>query len=200
MAAGALIPIEKLVRCEMVPATQQTKRWGSSGNSVIGVTGPTRWRLIVETERLTMPEARIWSTWLMDRWDRGETFTAFNLFRVRPQGQLGTADGAIGLTVDAANSELDLTGVGTYVAKVGDFVSYRTAAAGYWVGQVRDDAEAATGAVTLKVSPRPLPKHATPAVRRVQALGEFEITTDPFPFEDYVGRTLSFEAMQVIRD
>lgn len=200
MAAGALIPTNKLVRCEFTLVPFKTRRMGNSGASQEVKNGPSRWKLIVETERNDLADARIWTPFLNDRRDRGETFTAFNLFRVKGAGALGTADGSIGLTVDEANWELDLTGCGAYVAKKGDFISYRTANSGYYCGEIREDATAVAGAVTVKVNPQPLPKHATPAVRRVQALAEFELTTDPGPFEDYVGRSLAFEAMQVIRD
>lgn len=200
MAAGALIPIHKLVRCEFHLVPQKTQRMGVSGASVQVFLGPTRIGLVVETERLTLADARAWSPWLNDRIHRGETFTAFNLWRVNPAGALGTADGSIGLTVEIPDSELHLTGVGAYAAKAGDWVSYRTANSGYWAGEVREDATAVAGAVTLKVNPEPVAPHpTTPAVRRVQALAEFELTTPVGPFEDYVWRTLSFEAMSVLR-
>ena len=55
-------------------------------------------------------------------------------------------------------------------------------------------------ASNIPMIPRPLAKHATtPAVRRVQALGEFELATPLEPFEDYTNRQLSFEATQVLR-
>lgn len=200
MAAGALIPIHGLVRCEFHLIPQKTQRMGAAGASVQVFTGPTKIGLVVETVRLTLAHGRSWSTWLNDRSHRGETFTAFNLWRVNGAGALGTADGSIGLTVDIPNSELDLTGVGAYAAKVGDWISYRTAANGYWAGEVREDATASGGNVTVKVNPTPVAKHATtPAVRRVQALAEFELTTPVGPFEDYVGRMLSFEAISVPR-
>lgn len=202
MATGALIPTEGLVRCEFGPLVPHgNQRMGASGNSQRVKHGPSRWPLFVETVRLSLAQARIWSAWMNDRLERGETFTAFNLFRVNPAGALGTADGSIGLTVDEANSELDLTGCGAYVASVGDFISYRTAANGYYCGEIREAASAVAGAVTVKVNPQPLPKHASAhAVRRVQALAEFEPPINLPPFEDYVGRSLAFEAMQVIRD
>lgn len=200
MAAGALIPTAKLVRCEFSLAPQKTRRMGSVGPSIEVHSGPTKIVLTVETARLTLADGRTWSPFLNDRIHRGETFTAFNLWRVNPAGALGTADGSIGLTVDTPNSELDLTGVGAYAAKAGDWISYRTAANGYWAGEIREDATASAGNITVKVNPTPTAKHASaPAVRRVQALAEFELTTDLGPFEDYVGRTLQFEAMQVVR-
>lgn len=200
MAAGALIPIHKLVRCEFHLVPQKTQRMGAAGASVQVFAGATRVGLIVETERLSIADGRAWSPWLNDRSHRGETFTAFNLWRVNPAGAVGTPDGSIGLTVDIPNSELDLTGTGAYAAKAGDWVSYRTANNGYWAGEVREDATASGGNVTLKVNPEPVAKHASaPAVRRVQALAEFELTTPVGPFEDYVGRTLSFEAISVLR-
>ena len=166
MAAGALIPTNKLVRCEFTLVPFKTRRMGNSGNSVEVKTGPSRWMLRVETERLTILDGRTWSPFLNDRRDRGETLTAYNLFRANPAGAIGTADGSIGLTVDEANWELDLTGCGAYVASVGDFISYRTAANGYYCGEIREAATASGGNVTVKVNPQPLPKHASaPAVR-----------------------------------
>jgi hypothetical protein len=200
MAAGALIPTNKLIRCEFFLIPDKTQRMGGVGASVQVFAGPTRIGLAVETERLNLTDGRTWSPFLNDRAHRGETFTAFNLWRVNGAGALGTADGSIGLTVDTPNSELDLTGCGAYVAKAGDWISYRTANNGYWAGEIREDATAVAGAVTVKVNPEPVAKHAsTPAVRRVQALCEFELTTPVGPFEDYVGRTLSFEAISVPR-
>ena len=200
MAAGAMIPIHGLVRMEFTLQPQQTRRMGSSGNSVIGVTGPSVWRLSVNTVRLRLEEARVWSAWLNDRKERGETFLAWNLYRILPYGPLGAPDGpTVGVVVDAANSQLQLTNVGAYVATEGDFISYRTAGNGYYAGEVAAPALASGGNITVKVNPRPLPANPTPSVRRVQALAEFELTTDPGPFEDYVTRSLAFEAMQVLR-
>ncbi len=200
MAAGALIPTLGLVRSEFFLKPQKTTRMGAAGASVRVETGPTKIGLIIETTRLTLAHARTWSPWLNDRIHRGETFTAFNLWRGFPAGAIGTADGSIGLTVDIPNSELDLTGSGSYVASAGDWISYRTAADGYWAGEIREAATAVAGAVTVKVNPTPVAKHASaPAVRRVQALAEFELTADPGPFEDYIGRALILEAMQVLR-
>jgi len=200
MAAGELIRTEGLLKAEWNLVPNQSRRMKNSGNSIVGVFGPSEWKLTVETRRLSMAEARLWSVWIDDRKEFAFTFTAFRLFRVNPQGALGTPDGSIGLAVDDVNSELDLTGTGAYVATKGDMISYRTANNGYYAGQIREDATAVAGAVTVKVSPRPLAKHATvPAVRRVQALAEFELTTDPGGFEDYIQRGVSFEAMQVPR-
>lgn len=200
MAAGALIPTLGLVRCEFYLIPQKTRRMGSVGGSIEAHSGPTRIGLVVETVRLTLAHARVWSPFINDRIHRGETFTAFNLWRVNGAGALGTADGSIGLTVDEANSQLDLTGTGAYAAKAGDWISYRTADNGYWAGEIREDAAASSGNVTVKVNPTPVPKHASaPAVRRVQALAEFDLSTDLGPFEDYVGRALQFEAIQVVR-
>lgn len=203
MAAGALIPTNKLVRCEFVLTPYKTRRMGASGNSVEGFFGPSRWRLFVETERLTMDDARVWSPWLNDRRDLGHTFTAFNLFRVNPKVPipLDAPDGDLSVLVVPAFSAIVLDDVGTWQAKAGDFISYRTLANGYYAGEVMQDSDAPDdGELPIALRPLPPAVHATtPAVRRTQALAEFELTTDPGPFEDYVGRTLSFEAMQVIR-
>lgn len=200
MSAGELILTDGILSIDMSLAPMQTSRMGSSGNSIKGVTGPTRWRLVAETVFLTMAEARLWDAWLANRIHHGETFTAWRWARLNPQGALGTADGSIGLTVDAANNELDLTGCGAYVASKGDMISYRTDVNGYYLGMIQAPATAVSGNVTVSVIPKPLAKHASaPAVRRTQALGEFELTTIVDPFDDYTNRSLRFEAMQVLR-
>lgn len=204
MSAGELILSHGVLKMDMALVPMQTMRMGASGNSIRGVLGPSRWRLDVETTYLSKPNARLWDAWLANRVHLGETFTAWRPLRLAPAGALGTADGSIGLTVDAPNSELDLTGVGAYVASKGDMISYRTDVDGYYLGMITADVSAAAGAITVPVIPRPLAKHAsTPAVRRVQALGEFELTSTIDPFDDYTlnagGRRLRFQAMQVLR-
>jgi hypothetical protein len=201
MSAGEIIPTDALLNMTVGPIIpMQTTRMGSSGNSIKGVTGPSRWPLRVETAFLTEAEARVWGPWLDRRIHHGYTFTAWNLMTINPAGALGTPDGSIGLTVDAANNELDLTGCGAYVASVGDFISYRTDVNGYFLGRIQAAATAVAGAVTVQVVPKPLAKHAsTPAVRRVQALGEFELVNQPERFDDYTNRRVIFEALQVLR-
>lgn len=201
MSAGELIPTDGLETMDMVPLPTQTGRMGASGNSVRGFLGPTRWRLIVRTApMLSQEEARVWDPWIWNRIEFGETFTAWRLNRINPAGALGTPDGSIGLSVNKAASQITLTGTGAYVAKKGDMISYRTDKNGYYLGQVQADASAVSGTVTLTMAPRPLDKHATtPAVRRVQALGEFELSTPLEPFDDYTGRQIQFEAVQVLR-
>lgn len=201
MTAGALIPTAGLETMDMVPLPKKTQRMGASGNSVQGFFGPTRWKLIVRTtSMLTKLEAREWDAWLSDRIHLGETFTAWRLMRYKPAGALGNPDGAITLSVNKPASQITLGGCGAYVATKGDMISYRTDTNGYYLGMVMADAAAVAGSVTLTMSPRPLDKHATtPAVRRVQALGEFELSTVLEPFDDYTSRQISFEAVQVLR-
>ena len=200
MSAGELIPTEGLNFMDMAPVIIGSSRMGNSGQSVIGRTGPTRWRLQVTTTKLDMYEARIWDSWLANRIDLGETFTAWRLFRLTPQAALGNADGALTISVDAPNSRITLGGVGAYVATKGDMISYRTTTGGYYLGMVQGAVVASGGnATNIPMLPRPLPAHGTPAVRRVQALGEFELSTPLPPFEDYTNRSISFEAMQVLR-
>lgn len=201
MSAGELIPTTALESMDMVLAPQKTQRMGASGNSIQGFLGPTRWRLMVRTAAdLSLAEARIWDAWLSNRIHLGETFTAWRLNRIYPLGALGTADGSITLSVNKAASQITLGGCGAYVASKGDMISYRTDVNGYYLGMVMADAAAVSGSVTLTMSPTPLDKHATtPAVRRVQALGEFELSTPVDPFDAYNGRQIAFEALQVLR-
>ena len=52
MSAGELIPTEGLNFMDMAPVIIGSSRMGNSGQSVIGRTGPTRWRLQVTTDKL----------------------------------------------------------------------------------------------------------------------------------------------------
>lgn len=200
MSAGELIPTDGLVDMDMSLLPMGSSRMGASGESIVGRTGPTRWRLKVLATLSTLDEARTWDAWLANRIHHGFTFTAWRLLRLTTSGAIGTPDGSIGLTVNAAANQVSLTGTGAYIAKKGDMISYRTLANGYYLGMVMADATAVAGAVTLTLSPKPMAKHATtPAVRRVQALGEFEISTPLDPFDDYSTRQIAFEAIQIVR-
>lgn len=200
MAAGELIPEAGLVDMDMALLPMGSSRMGASGQSIVGRFGPTRWRLRVLATLATLEDARIWDAWLANRIHLGETFTAWRLLRLTTAGVLGTPDGSIGLTVNAAANQVSLTGTGSYAAKKGDMISYRTLADGYYLGMVMADATASAGAVTLTLSPKPMAKHATtPSVRRVQALGEFELSTPLEPFDDYSTRQIAFEAIQTVR-
>lgn len=199
MSAGELIPTARLQVMEFARVTNQTARMGNSGNSIRNQLGPSKWGLRVETARLNLAEARIWSAWLARRAE-GVTFTAWRLWRANPAGAIGEPDGAIAIAVDAGASEITLSGVGAYAASAGDMISWRTLANGYCCVEATAGAAATAGAITIPVWPRPMAPHASaPDVRRVKALAEFELTTDPGGFEDYDGRTLSFEAIQILR-
>lgn len=203
MSAGELIlldPLYRITRCEFVPVYNQSARMGNSGQSAVADFGPDLFKVLVETADQNEDGARGWKAWKLRRGGRRFTFTAPDLWNANPRGHIATADGSLTLSVDIPNSQLTIGGVGAATAKVGDMVSYRTDTNGYWVGYVQTDATASSGSYTLDVLPRPLAKHATtPAVRRVQALGEFQLSTDPAGFEPYAGRTLTFEGMQVLR-
>ena len=201
MSAGELLITNKLVRAEFVLQPNQTTRMGQNGASIVVEQGPTLYRHLVETEELDLADARAWKAWIERREGQMNTYTGWDLFYVNPLSPLDTPDGALTLTVDSANSQITVGGVGTWPAKVGDMVSYRTANNGFWCGRVQADASPTAGSITLTVLPRPAAKHATtPAVRRVQALAEFQITTDLSGFEPYSGSKLTFEAQQITRD
>lgn len=201
MSVAELIPIDGLLTMDMAPVPHGSSRMGGSMQSIIGRVGPTRQKLRVETVNLDAFEARIWSTWLQRRIDLGESFTAWKLFRINPLLGVGASpDGAIPITIDAPNNQITLFDVPSYTASVGDTISYRTAAGGYYWGEVQATTPAVgSTCANIPILPKPLAAHGIPAVRRVQALAEFELTTPLAPFEDYTGRSIQFEAMQVLR-
>lgn len=199
MSAGELILTNKLVNMSMVLRHNESAPFGNAGNAAVVTHGPSRWLLNVETERLSQADARLWRAWTSRR-GGGRTFTAWDLHRINPAVTPLTADGSIAITVDSAASTIELTGVGVDAISIGDMVSYRTLNNGFCLLEAQEAASPASGVVEFEVRPRPLTPHASvPAVRRVQALGEFRITTDLTPFDDYVDRSLQFEAIQQLR-
>lgn len=201
MSAGELILTDALQVCDMSLRHNQSRRMTNSGASAVVVYGPARWFLRAETEFLDMAQARNWSAWLARRKGGAVTFTAWRIMRGYPAGAIGADEGvAVLSSINTGASTIAIGSAGAYQARKGDMVSFRTAANGYWLGEVTGDVNASGGAATLAVEPRPRTQHAsTPALRRVKALAEFELTTDLDPWEDYTSRRLSFEAMQVIR-
>jgi hypothetical protein len=200
MSAGELIITDGLSMMDWALQPLQSRRSSAAGASAVVTYGPSRWRLRVETDFLTLTQARRWSAWLARREGGRFTFTAWRLFRRYPLGSLGVEDSPDLLSVDYDNSRLVLGSVGPYQARQGDMVSYRTAANGYWAGEIVADLDAVAGEIPITVRPKPVLPHATtPSVRRVTALAEFELSTDLDPFEDYSQRRLSFEALQVLR-
>jgi hypothetical protein len=205
MANGDLILTHGIQKMDMALVPMQTQRMGASGASLRVTLGPSLWRLDVQTGYLPEAQAREWDAWLARRIHFGETFTAWRYLRENPAGNIGTPDSGVTLAaVDIPNNELDLTGATNYTARAGDMISYRTDTNGYYLGMITAPVSASGGSVSVPVVPTPLAKHATtPALRRVQALGEFELATAIEPFGDYTadpgGRRLNFQAMQVLR-
>lgn len=199
MSAGELILTTKLVKAEFVLERNGTDAFDNSGASVDAQLGPSWWHGYFAVERCNMAEARLWSAWGDRRIEHGHTFTAFRLFRARPQGLLGNADGALTIDVDPETFAVEVGGVGLGQVRIGDMISYRTPNNGFCCVQAQADANPTAGAVSFVVTPRPMAAHGTPAVRRVQALAEFRLATPLPPFEDMIDRRFEFEATQVIR-
>lgn len=203
--SGELIFTDKLVRCEPVLRAQQSSRMMRSGQSAVNRYGPSWWALVAEYEFMTMAEAARAKAWIERRDLAAVTFTAFSLFQVKPRGVVTDPDAVLEISVDADTNTVVLAGVeAADNHKAGDMVSYRTDTGGYCLLRVIADTDppedvSGTWNLTCKVAPRPLPAAGTPAVRRVQALGEFELTTVPDPFDDYTSRRLAFEARSILR-
>lgn len=179
MSAGELIITNKLVKAEFQLEKNGTDRFGNSGDSIDSQIGPSWWHGYFATERNSIADARLWSAWGDRRREHGHTFTAFRLFRARPQGVAGNADGSLTISVDPETFSVTLGGVGTGQVRIGDMISWRTLASGFCCVQAQEDANPTAGSVTFAVTPRPMAAHATPAVRRFQALAEFKLTTPP---------------------
>ncbi len=199
MSVGELMPCAGLKFCDWRPQVSATRRFGRSAQSVSTVTGPGYWVARIETGFLTLAQAREWSAFLSRREGDGVSFTAWRSWRTKPKGEMSIADGSIGVVPSPGDNTLALSGVGNYTAQKGDMISYRTLKGGYYCGEVLQNAFSESNSITLNVWPRPVAAHATPEVKRVQALAEFYLLNSPPYFEDYSGRSLVLEARQTDR-
>lgn len=188
-----------IVECEFTPVNIQTERTTNDGGSIVLQTGVPYWEASLRIETPT-PQARaVWSGWLAARQADKNTFLLGRTFRRIPRN--GTVnDTGLGLAaINVANSTISLSGAGTYTAKIGDMISYKTSGGGYWLGVVTAQAAAAGGAVTIPVWPYPMTAHASPAPRRFSAFGEFFLTGRVGKSETAEPDYLEFTARQLVR-
>lgn len=201
MATGDLIPCRGIVKAEWAPIVQQAAPNTLSGASDTIELARSFWSIDFE---FTLPKRADFdaiAAFLAERDGADFTFTSPRHFRSLPADRSITTDVGLTLTsVDSSARLITLGGAGTVKANVGDMLSYRTAAGGYWVGVVRAPATPVGGAITVSVWPEPMAPHAaTPAPRRIEALGEFKLDSKPRWGEKGRRRSVSFTAKQVVR-
>lgn len=203
MSAGELAPCLGIIEATWTRNENQTSLFSNSGEADIIEVGDPFWSIDVRVNIKNRAHFDEWEAFLARRKLAVNTFTMWRTMRPRPRDTGITSDAS--LTVNAYNpgtSQLTLGGYGAgRAANYGDMISYRTAASGYWVGQVTEPATAdGSGVITVDVWPRPWAPHASaPLPRRIQAVGEFRMLKKPRIKEGFKDWSIRFEADQVLR-
>lgn len=192
-----LMPQLKDLSWSMVP--RQSVPYANLGGQIVSY-GQPYWGLTFTYENLTEAQFRQLSAWIARREGARYTFTAFRPTRRQPFAGPSVTNVGVGISsVDTANSEINFTGLPCDLT-AGDMVGYSTAAGGYYVGEVLADAARSGGAATASVRPAPVPEAATENARIVEALGEFQLESQPVISEPHNKRySVSFQARQVDR-
>ena len=188
-----------VTECEFVQNNVATERSFNNGSSQVLTTGFPFWTANIRVETPTKQLFAIWDAWITARQGPRYTFLLGRAFRSRPRNGAVTDTGMSISSVNIATGTVTLSGAGTYTAKIGDMISYATAAGGWYIGTVLEEATAVAGAVALKVWPTPLAAAVTPRPRRFEPFGEFSIDGKVSKSETHTPNYIEFSAKQVIR-
>lgn len=189
-----------VTECLFEPVNMQTERTEASGDSLTLTVGHPRWNVQIRVETPNRQAKRVWRAWVTSREGTKNPFLISRSFSLSPR--LGPViDTGLSISaINAANSTISLEGAGAWSSRVGDMLSYYTAAGGYWVGEILANVTASGGALTVPVWPFPVAPHATLArPRRNFAFGEFYLTGRLSRQETAEPDFLEFEARQIIR-
>lgn len=203
MPAQELAPCLGIIEATWQRIDVQTEAASNSGEEDVIELGDPYWEAEVRVTIRNRAHFDEWDSFLARRFLHDVTFTMPRAMRPRPRDRLITSDAGLTLSsIDAGQSQITLSGYGAgRAAHYGDMISYRTAANGYWIGQVMASATAnGAGVVTATVWPRPAAPHASlPSPRRFNALGEFRLTEPPRLTEGFKDWAVRFNARQVLR-
>ena len=200
VTGSEIAPCEGIVTCNWQLKRQQTVRETLSGDQAVIKLGRSYWMVDVKVDAPDLETFRLWKAFIARRQGSRFTFLLDRRFSASPADPTVSSDAGLDISsVVASTCTVNLTGVGSWAAKAGDLISYVTANAGFWVGEVVADATASAGAIALTVEPEPVAPNATPAVRRIQAYGEFALEDEPKFTDNWRSRSLTFTARQVLR-
>lgn len=199
MSAGEIFLTDRLKECSWVLVPRQSVPFGRQAGQVVTY-GQPFWTAQLRYENLSETGLRALSAWIARREGARVTFTAFRPTRRRPSSGLSSNSGLGISAVDTGASTISLTGLSTNAMQPGDMVSYFTAANGYFCGEVVSVGSLSAGAQTVTVRPAPVAAHASPQVRVVEALAEFQLDGEIAISEPHDRRyAVSFNARQVER-
>lgn len=203
MSAGEIFLTDGLKECTWTLMERQSDPETRENGGAVVTFGRPFWVMSARYDNLSETAFRLLSAWIARRKRSRVTFTAYR--PDRPATLLNPAITNSGLGVSAVsieNATVSLTGLGSNVISPGDMISFYTATGGYWVGMATATATPTAGAATVSVWPPPQTPSTSPspAVRLLQALGEFQLTGEPALSEPSSRvRSVEFTARQVIR-
>lgn len=201
MSAGELILTDCLKECTWILMGRQSDaETRENGGAVVNFGRPywlTRWRF----ENNDDAGWRALTAWIARRDRSRYSFTGWRADRPAPLLNPSMTNSGLGVSsVNIAAGTVSLTGLGSNVISPGDMIGFSTAAGGYWAGEALATATPSGGAATVSVWPYPQTPHATPNVRLLKALAEFQLVSEPSLTElSSRIRSLEFTARQVIR-
>ncbi len=190
-----------MTECRFMPINVQTESRLLSGAVQSLTLGPGYWQVDIRFDTPTRSSFAALDAFVTAR--RGPRFP-FLLSRkgaARPRVGPVSDEGIILSGIDKQYSTIALSNVGNWIAAAGDMISYRTAAGGFYIGEVVANAQSVAGAITIPVWPVPSTAGQVPAVRRNFAAGEFYISGRLGKTEDAIRARnyIEFKAQQLIR-
>ena len=189
-----------ITECLFEPVNLQTARTIANGQNVNLTIGHPYWAASIRVELPNKQAKAVWRTWAASRQGSRFPFLATPKFSAIPRAASLTDSGLSISAIDVGLSTITLAGAGSYTAKIGDMISYYTAAGGYYLGTITAGGVAVAGALTVSVWPYPKAPHATTArPRRMYPLGEFYLTGRLARTETAEPDYMEFEARQIIR-
>lgn len=199
MSQGEIFLTDRLKDCSWTLVPRQSVPFGRQAGQVISY-GQPFWVAQFRYENLDEAGLRALSAWLARREGARVTFTAYRPTRAQPSSGVASNSG-IGISaINTGASTIALTGLSTNAMQPGDMVSYYTAAGGYYCGEVVAVGSLSAGAQTVTVKPAPVALNASPQVRIVEALAEFQLDGEAAISEPHDRRYgVSFTARQVER-
>lgn len=178
----------------------QTSRTLASGGQFSLTIGRPFWTADLRIEAPNRQAFDVVDSWLTARQLSKNPFLLGRRFSSLPRGGSVTDDGLDIVDIDQVNSTITLTGAGAYSARMGDMLSYRTEAGGYYLGQILENKSVAPGFdIELNVWPTPMTPNLIPNPRRYFAFGEFYIDGRISKSEENGPRYFEFSARQLIR-
>lgn len=200
MSSQELFLTDFLKECSWELDENQGEAASRDSDWVVDYEGPL-WMVRCRYENLTDAAMRALSAWVVRRRKALVTCTVFRPDRRYPLLLPSFSNTGLGIS-SVTDTTVNLTGISPSSGHIsaGDMLSYKTAADGYYVGEVIADVTASSGNAAVLVHPPPQTPHASPVPKLKEAIGEFKLVSRPQLVEvPDRKRGVSFELQQVVR-